>query len=102
MEPNQMDTQPVAAPALPPAKTSYGALIALVVVVLAIAAAAFYFMNQRMMMADVPATAESLTQQSTSTDQAAIESDLSTGSPDDFDKGVDQAFGELDASFETQ
>ena len=106
MEPNQTPVTPAPSEPVavePAAKTSYGALAGLVIVVLAIAGASMYFLSTRVgdgyvMSADV----ESLTSQSDSTDEAAIESDLTAESPDSFDKDLDAAYGELDASFEAQ
>lgn len=97
-------TEPVMqspAPADMPKKSSPGAVIGLVVVLAALVAGAWYMWGQRTDIG-TPADVSTLEAQGTSTDAAAIESDLSAQSPDDFDKGVDQAFGELDASFEAQ
>lgn len=100
MEPNETPVTPTPtteAPA-PAQKTSYGALLGLVVVVLAIAAGAMYFLTTR--VNDLATmSAEGLTEQSDSTDAAAIEADLSAESPDDFEKDLDAAMAELDASF---
>lgn len=104
MEPNQTPVTPApAAPETPVAepKTSYGALIALVVIVLLVAGGAMYFLKTRIAAIDaVHADPAALTEQSDSTDPEAIEGDLSAESPDEFDAELEAAFNELDASFE--
>lgn len=107
MEPIQpAPTAPASAPAPanPPAasqpKTSYGALVALVLIVAAIVAGAFYLFTQK---ADIYSPAiDELGTQGDSTEPATIESDLAAESPDDFDTEFDKAFAELEASFETE
>lgn len=101
MEPNQ---NPIVAPApepvAPEPKTSYGALIALLVIVLLIAGGAMYFLQARIMGTDaMHADPSTLTEQGDSTEPDAIEGDLSAESPDEFDAELEAAFDELDASF---
>ncbi len=109
MEPNQTDMStssptPVT-PSLPEKpKTSYGALLGLVVIVAAIALGALYFLNERVSenaVLEQNAALEAIDAQGTSTDAAAIEEDLDAQTPADFDAEIDAAFGDLDAEFET-
>jgi uncharacterized protein HemX len=106
MEPTQTPimTPPEPAALEPKAKTSYSALLGLIVITVAILGAAYYLFSTRLaetsLMQD--AAVESLDTQSDSTEPGAIESDLAAESPDDFDKEMDEAFAEFEASFEGQ
>ncbi len=91
-----------AAPAEAPKKSSPGALIGLIIILLAIVAGAWYLWDQRTGDGPEDGAVEALSAQGTSTDAAAIESDLSAQSPDEFDTDMDAAFGELDAAFEAE
>lgn len=98
---------PAPAPVLPPeapkAKTSYGALIALVLIVAAIVAGAFYLLRMKSAEQDLYSSQiEELGNQSTSTEPGAIEDDLTAVSPDEFDAEFDRVFAELEASFEAE
>lgn len=96
-------TEPVTpAPADAAKPASPGALIGMLVIIAVIVLGAWYLWNQKSGSETRSADVSTLETQSTSTDAAAIESDLSAQSPDDFDSGVDQAFGELDASFDAK
>jgi uncharacterized protein HemX len=107
MEPTQMPetSAPVTpvTPTLPKPKSSLGTIAGLVIVVAAIVGGAFFFLHQRF---DTDTNGEesdvsALQQQGTSTSPDAIQADLSAQSPDTFDKDVDTAIGELDASLDT-
>lgn len=102
MEPTQ--TTPVApAPNAENApKTSYGALVGLLVVVGVVVAGALYFLNERVdkNVYTEDQRVETLTEQSDSTDPEAIEADLEAKTAEDFDKEIDAAFVELDAAFQ--
>lgn len=106
MEPNQLPNIPPTAPSIemPKRKPSYGGLFAIIIVLVAIVIAAFYFWGER--IAETPQTPEqelqNLQMQSTSTDAAAIESDLSAESPDSFEDDFDKAFSDFEASFDAQ
>ncbi len=110
MEPNQIP--PVAPQVTPvvvpprPTKTSYGALIGIVVVTAAIATGAYYLFNARVdelvaIAEQQQAAVSSIDTQSESTEPEAIEEDLSAVPPEDFEAELAQAFAQLDASFET-
>lgn len=91
----------------PPTKTSYGALFAVLVIVVAVAGGAYYLFNARVdeliaITEEQQAAIAALDAQSKSTDPAAIESDLAAQSPDDFDRELDDAFAQMDASFSAQ
>ncbi|MCI0597516.1 hypothetical protein L0Y34_00345 [Candidatus Parcubacteria bacterium] len=97
-------SSPSSPPHEPEPKTSYGALIGMLVVVAAVVLAAWYFLGQRTSLwpSSEDAGLTELETQSTSTDPAVIEADLMAESPDEFDDELDEAFAELDASFESQ
>lgn len=99
MEPTQ---QAPVSPTPEAPKTSYGALIGLVIVVVAIALAALYFLKERVdeSVYTQDSRAESLAEQGTSTDPQDIQADLEAESPEEFDEELDKAFVELDAAFE--
>lgn len=84
-------------PTTPEVKTSYGTLVVLLLIVAVIVFGAFYVLKERIASDEA---IESLTEQSDSTDPAAIEQDLSATPPEDFEQDLDQAFVELDAAFE--
>jgi hypothetical protein len=108
MEPNQIppvQVTPVVVPP-PPTKTSYGALIGIVVVTAAIATGAYYLFNARVdelvaIAEEQQASVTMIDTQSKSTEPEAIEEDLSAVPPEDFEKDLAEAFAQLDASFET-
>lgn len=83
-------------------KTSYGALLGLLVVVAIIVIGAFYFLKER--VNEGVFTNEgvgALEDQSASTNPEDISADLEAQSSEDFDKEIDDAFVELDAALET-
>lgn len=83
-------------------KTSYGALIGLLVVVAVVVAGALYFLNERVdkNVYTEDQRVDTLTEQSDSTEPEAIQADLDAQSAEDFDKEIDAAFVELDAAFQ--
>lgn len=103
MEPTQTTAQttpPVQQ--APEPKTSYGALIGLLVVVAVVVTGALYFLNQRVdkNVYIEDSRVETITEQSDSTDPALIEADLKAQTAEDFDKEIDAAFVELEAAFQ--
>lgn len=95
---------PTPAPAPAPAEkpASSGTLIGILVILLIVVAGAWYMWNQKNDAEVKASDVSALEEQGTSTDAAAIESDLSAQSPDNFDSGVDEAFANLDAAFDAQ
>lgn len=75
-------------------------------IMLAIVGGAYYILNLRIdemvLLQEQQATVMALDTQSESTEPEAIESDLESESPDEFDQELDQAFAELEASFSAQ
>lgn len=107
MEPNTTNSVPPVPPATTApqkAKPSYGGLLAIIIILVLIVVGALYFWGQRVAeeAATPEAQVEDLQTQGDSTDVSAIEADLNTQTPDDFDADVDAALGELDAAFEAQ
>lgn len=112
MEPNQIPAAPapVVTPVIvPPAptKTSYGALVGVLIITVAIATGAYYLFNARVdelvaITEQQQAAITALDMQSNSTEPEAIEEDLAAESPDDFDQELDEAFAQLEASFSAQ
>ncbi len=110
MEPNQIppvvpQVTPVVVPP-PPTKTSYGALIGIVVVTAAIATGAYYLFNARVdelvaIAEEQQAAVTMIDTQSASTEPEAIQEDLSAVPPEEFEADLAEAFAQLDASFET-
>lgn len=111
MEPTttQVANEPLVTPVIvppKPTKTSYGALIGIIIVTLAIASGAYYLFTARVnelvqITEDQQAAIAALDAQSNSTEPEAIQEDLNAQSPDEFDQELDQAFAQLDASFDT-
>ncbi len=95
-----MNQEPVAAAPAP--KPSYGAMIALVLVVAALAVAAFYLFANRLSIQGDAGSLETIEQQSDSTEPTAIQTDLSAQSSEDFDRSIDSAFADVDASFDAR
>lgn len=92
----------------PPApKTSYGALIAIVIITVAIALGAYYLFTMRVdelvrITEEQQATIAALDAQSESTEPEAIEADLAAESPEEFDQEMERAFAALEAAFATE
>lgn len=108
MEPNNLPSSaPVVTPVIvppKPTKTSYGALLGILIITGAVAFGAYYFFTARVdelvaITEEQQAAIAALDTQSKSTEPEAIESDLTAQSPDDFDKELDEAFAQMDASF---
>ena len=97
-----MDETPVVSPTpetKPEPKTSWPALIGLVIAALLIAGGAYYLKETLPGYPQMQAvTPETLEEQSDSTEPEAIEEDLAAQDPDSFDQELDTAFAELDAS----
>jgi hypothetical protein len=93
-----MDTTATPEGEAPKVRTSYGALIGLLVIVAAIVLGALYFLKERVDMgiSSDPAA------QSASTEPEAIEADLEAQTADDFDQEIEQAFVEMEAAIEAQ
>jgi hypothetical protein len=96
-----MDTTPAPAPSpMTPGgekpKTSYGAVIGLLIIVAAIVIGALYFLKERV-GDDMYTNPEDLSTQGTSTAPEDIEADLNAQSSDDFDREIDQAFVDMEA-----
>lgn len=109
MEPNQ--TSPMSTPTVTPVivppkpvKTSYGALLGILVITIAIAGGAYYLFNARVdelvaITEQQQAAIAALDVQSSSTEPEAIEEDLAAESPEEFDEDLDAAFASLEAAF---
>lgn len=112
MEPNQIPTSPapVVTPVIvppPPTKTSYGALVGVLIITVAVATGAYYLFNARVdelvaITEQQQAAIAMLDAQSNSTEPEAIEADLAAETPETFDAELDEAFAQLEASFSTQ
>lgn len=86
-----------------PQQPSYGGMVALIVIVLVIVGGAYFLFDTRLEKQETPQEAaelEMLGEQSDATDEASIEADLEAQSPEDFEKELDEAFRELDASLQ--
>jgi hypothetical protein len=97
-----MDTTPAPAPMPEEAKpkTSYGAIVGLLIIVAAIVVGALYFLKERVGDDVYTTDPAALVEQGTSTDPDAIQADLDARSSDDFDREIDQAFVEMDAALQ--
>ncbi len=101
-----MDTTPAPAPSpMTPGgdkpKTSYGAIVGLLIIVAAIVIGALYFLKERVgdgMYQDP----NDLSAQGTSTAPEDIQADLDARSSDDFDREIDQAFVDMEAELQAQ
>lgn len=102
MDQQNQNPAPVAPPPVPvekPAtKTSWPALIGLVIVLLLVAGAAYYLKESMMGPVETGTAIEELETQGDSTDADAIEADLAAESPDEFEEDFDAAFAEIEAS----
>ncbi len=116
MEPNTTlippmpPSAPIVTPVIVPPKvsqTSYGALIGLVIVIAGVAGGAYYLFTARVnelvaITESQQAAIAALDAQSDSTEPEAIEADLASESPDEFDAEMEEAFAALEASFSSE
>lgn len=100
MEP---DTAPQQTPETPKPAPSYGGVLAIVLVLALIVVGAFYIWGERIsetgLTPEEQEYVESLETQNDSTDPSSIEGDLEAQSNEDFERELDEAYAELDASF---
>lgn len=85
-------------------KTSYGVLIALIIIVAVIVVGAFYLLKERLGEGLTEDTSqnemliENMRTQGTASDPVSIEGDLNAQSVEDFERALDEAYAEFDAS----
>lgn len=80
----------------PKPRTSWGAIIGLLLVVVIVVAGAFYMLGERVAHERQPLHAAE--ERSESTEPEAIEADLAAQTPEEFEEDIDAAFAELDAA----
>lgn len=104
MDQNQNTPTPTPiTPSVEPKKpSSFGGTIAIVLILVLVVVGALYLWGER--IAKAPASPEeqieTLQEQSSSTEPAAIQADLEAQSPEDFEAELDAAFTEIDAAFD--